>query len=137
MREFLIYFCQSFLNLFHVMKYSLSYWMSLPIAAVYDSRAPGDPVSVQIPKVQRDQYFSILLTSYAVNGPFLLVSSTVTLLGVIFQTLVYTVSAFSGISSGTGSWFFDLEGNPLKTGQIGMYFRKAVLFTMLIPMGKS
>lgn len=53
--------------------------MSLPIAAVYDSRAPGDPVSVQIPKGQRDQYFSILLTSYRVNGPHLLGSSTVTI----------------------------------------------------------
>lgn len=60
-------------------------------------------------------------------------------LEVIFQTLVHTdtVSIFSGVSSGTGSWFFGLEENPLKTGQIGMYFRKAILCTTLIPKGKS
>lgn len=60
-------------------------------------------------------------------------------LAVMLQTLVHTdlASVFSGASAGTGSWSFDLEENPLKTGQIGTYFRKAVLFTTLIPTGKS
>lgn len=53
--------------------------MRLPIATGYGSWAPVDPVSVQIPKGRRDQYFSILLTSYTVNGPHLLGSSTVTI----------------------------------------------------------
>jgi hypothetical protein len=47
------------------------------------------------------------------------------------------VSVFSGVSCGTEGCFLDLVENPLNTGQIGMYFRKAILFTIAIPMGKS
>lgn len=56
-----------------------------------------------------------------------------------FQTLVHTdaASVFSGVSSRTGGLFFDFRDNPLKTGQMGMYFRKAIFLTMSIPMGKS
>lgn len=55
------------------------------------------------------------------------------------QTLVHTdpVSVVFGVSSRTGGWVFDRLENPLKTGQIGMYLKKAVLLTMPIPKGKS
>lgn len=84
--------CQLLLNLFYVIKCNLSYWsvgIRLPVARVYGSRAPVDPVSAQITKGQRDQYFSILVTSYKVTGPHLLGSSTVTIKWLRSSTYVY------------------------------------------------